>query len=136
MIQNPEPYLITAGGKIHCRRCKAQSSRTNLQCSKPALKGKAVCGHNGGYSTGPKTQDGKERIRAAHLKHGEETVEAKAERSEKSLRFRYLTDLGNHCNMFYKEIKSQGRPPTGYTQLDLTDPEQLTLAILKILPKK
>jgi hypothetical protein len=133
MSQTTELYLITAGGKIRCRRCKARSSRTKLQCAKPALKGKAVCGHHGGYSTGPRTKEGKERIRAAHLKHGQETQEARAERSEKSLMFRYLTDLGNHCNMFYKEIKSQGRPPSGYTQLNLTDPEQLELAILKTL---
>ncbi len=83
MIQNPEQYLITAGGKIRCRRCKAQSSRTKLQCSKPALKGKTVCGHHGGYSTGPKTQEGKDRIRAAHWKDGSETLEARAERKKK-----------------------------------------------------
>ena len=136
MIQNPEKYLITAGGKIRCRRCKAQSSRTKLQCFKPALKGKAVCGHHGGYSTGPKTKAGKDRIRTAHLTHGEETLEAKAERNEKSVMFRYLTDLGNHCNMFYKKLKTRGRPPLGYKQLDLTDPEQLALAILKTLPSK
>ena len=58
-----------------------------------------------------------------------------AERSEKSMMFRYLTDLGNHCNMFYKKLKTRGRPPVGYAQLDLTDPEQLALAILKTLPK-
>ena len=136
MIQNPEPYLITAGGKIRCRRCKAQSSRTKLQCSKPALKGKVVCGHHGGYSTGPKTKAGKDRIRSAHLKHGEETLEAKAERSAKSLMFRYLTDIGNHCNMFYKQIKARGRRPSGYAQLDLTDPDQLPIAILRTLPSK
>ena len=82
-IQNPEPILITAGGKIRCRRCKARSSRTKLQCSKPALKNKAVCGHHGGYSTGPKTKEGKDRIRAAHWKDGSETLEAKAERKKK-----------------------------------------------------
>jgi len=136
MIKNPEPYLTTAGGKIRCRRCKAQSSRTKLQCYKPALKGKSVCGHHGGYSTGPKSKEGKDRIRATHLKHGEETQKAKAERSEKSLMFRYLTDLGNHCTMFYKQLKTRGRPPSGYTQLDLTDPEQLALAIVKTLPSK
>jgi len=136
MIQNPEPYLITAGGKIRCRRCKAQSSRTKLQCAKPALKGKLVCGHHGGYSTGPKTKAGKDRIRAAHLKHGEETLEAKSERSAKSLIFRYLTDLGNHCNIFYTKLKIRGRPPLGYRQLDLTDPEQLALAIIKTLGTK
>ena len=136
MIQNPEQYLITAGGKICCRRCKAQSSRTKLQCSKPALKGKAVCQFHGGYSTGPKTQEGKDCIRAAHLKHGKETLEAKAERSTKSLIFRYLTDIGNHCNMFYKQLKTRGRPPSGYSQLDLSDSEKLAIAILKILPNK
>ncbi len=135
MIQNPEKYLTTAGGKIRCRRCKAQSSRTKLQCSKPALKGKAVCGHHGGYSTGPKTKEGKERIRAAHWKHGQETKGAKAERSTKSIMFRYLTDLGNHCSLFYKQLKTRGRPPSGYTRLDLTDPEQLAMAILKTRPK-
>jgi hypothetical protein len=136
MIQNPEQYLITAGGKIYCRRCKAQSSRTKLQCSKPALKGKAVCVHHGGLSTGPKSKAGKERIRAAHLKHGGETLEAKAERSAKSLMFRYLLDLGNHVGLFSSQLKIRGRPPSGYSQLDLTDPEQLALGILKTLPKQ
>ena len=130
MIQNPEPYLITAGGKIRCRRCKAQSSRTKLQCAKPALKGKLVCGHHGGYSTGPRSKEGKDRIRSAHFKHGDETLEAKAERSAKSVMFRYLTDIGNHCNIFYKQLKTTGRPPSGYALLDLEDPEQLLLAVL------
>lgn len=31
-------YLQTAGGKIACLRCTAQSSRTKLQCGRPALK--------------------------------------------------------------------------------------------------
>ena len=136
MIQNPEPYLNTAGGKIRCRRCKAQSSGTKLQCSKPALKGKVVCGHHGGLSTGPKTKEGKGRIRAAHLTHGDETLAAKAERSAKSVMFRYLTDIGNHVNLFYTQLKTRGRPPSGYTQLNLTDPEQLAIAILKTLPNK
>lgn len=136
MIQNPEKYLITAGGKIRCQRCKAQSSRTKLQCSKPALKGKAVCGHHGGYSTGPNTRTGKDRIRGAHWKHGNETIQAKSERSEKSVMFRYLNDIGNHVGLFYKQLKTRGRPPLGYTKLDLTDPAQLALAILKTMPSK
>jgi hypothetical protein len=131
MSQTTELYLITAGGKIRCRRCKARSSRTKLQCAKPALKGKVVCGHHGGYSTGPRTKEGKERIRAAHLKHGQETQEARAERSAKSLIFKYLIDLGNHTGLFYKQIKARGRPPSGYAQLDLNDKEQLAIAILK-----
>jgi len=105
-------------------------------CAKPALKGKEVCGHHGGYSTGPKTKEGKDRIRAVHFKHGEETLEVKAERSAKSLMFRYLTDLGNHCNMFYKELKTRGRPPSGYERLDLSDPEQLAMALHKARSSK
>jgi hypothetical protein len=135
MSQTTELYLITAGGKIRCRRCKARSSRTKLQCAKPALKDKAVCGHHGGLSTGPKTKAGKERIRAAHLKHGQETQEARAERSAKSVMFRYLIDLGNYCDLFYKELKTRGRPPSGYEKLDLTEPEKLALAILNTAPR-
>ena len=133
MIKNPEPYLITAGGRIRCRRCKAQSSRTKAQCKNPALKNKAVCKWHGGLSTGPKTKAGKDRIRAAHLTHGEETQEAKAQRSVKSALFRYLTDLGNHCNMFYKEIKPLGRPPANYAKFDANDIKQLELLIIKCI---
>lgn len=136
MIENPEKYLITAGGKIRCRRCKAQSSRTKLQCSKPALKGKTVCQFHGGLSAGPRSKEGKDRIRAAHWKHGNETLEAKAERSTKSAMFRYLTDIGNHCDMFYKQLKPRGRPPSGYVQLNLNDEEQLAIAILKTISRK
>jgi hypothetical protein len=95
--------------------------------------GKAVCGHHGGYSTGPKTQEGKDRIRATHWKHGQETKKAKAERSEISIMFRYLTDLGNHCNLFYKKIKPLGRPLLGYRQFELTETEQHTIAIKNFL---
>ena len=137
-IKKPELMLITAGGRIKCRRCTAKSSHTKEQCKRPAskLSKTSKCSRHGGLSTGPKTKAGKGRIRAAHLKHGEETLEAKAERSEKSAMFRYLTDLGNHCNMFYKKLKTQGRPPSGYAKLNLNDEEQLAIAILKTLPKQ
>jgi hypothetical protein len=132
-INNPELILITAGCRIKCRRCTAKSSHTKEQCKRPAskLSNTSKCSRHGGLSTGPKTKEGKDRIRAAHFKHGQETLEAKAERSAKSVMFRYLTDIGNHCDLFYKELKTRGRPPLGYAHLDLTDPEQLALAIRK-----
>ena len=130
MIQNSEPYLNTAGGKIRCRRCKAQSSRTKVQCSKPALKGKAVCGHHGGYSTGPKTKEGKDRIRAAHLKHGKQTLRAKAKRSEKSALILYLIDIAASLGMLNK-THPVGRKPKNYKRYNMNDPEQITLAILE-----
>lgn len=136
MINHPEPYLITAGGKIRCRRCKAQSSRTKLQCSKPALKGKAVCQFHGGKSTGPKTQEGKDAIRQAHWKHGNETKEAKAQRSQKSLMFLMLEELGHHAHLFsLNSPKTRGRKPNGFEKLDLHDPDQLSKAMELSLPQ-
>ena len=59
--------------------------------------------------------------------------EADTERSAKSLMFRYLNDIGNDCEMLYKQIKVLDRPPSGYTKLYLNDPEQLAMAIFKTL---
>ena len=59
-----------------------------------------------------------------------------AEYRDERAKTRYLTDIGNYCDMFYKKIKTRGRPPTGYTQLDLTDLEQLALAIVKTQSSK
>jgi hypothetical protein len=59
-----------------------------------------------------------------------------AEQNEKSVVFRNLNDIGNHVGLFYKQSKIRGRPPLGCAQLDLTDPEQLALTILKTLPKQ
>ena len=137
-IKNPELMLITAGGRIKCRRCTAKSSHTKEQCKRPAskLSKTSKCSRHGGLSTGPRSKEGKDRIRAAHFTHGEETLEAKTERSTKSVMFRYLTDIGNHVNLFYMQLKTRGRPPSGYTQLNLNDEEQLAIAILKTLPKQ
>jgi hypothetical protein len=75
--------------------------------------GKAVCDHYGGYSTGPRSKEGKDRIRATYLKHSGESLVAKADHSEESIKLRYLIDLGNHCSLFYKQLKAQDRPPRG-----------------------
>ena len=68
--------------------------------------------------------------------HGKSTKEAKAKLSEKHVTLRYLADLGNHVNLFHTRIMLRGRPPSGYMELDLTNPEQLFIAILKTLPKQ
>lgn len=114
MIKNPEPFLITAGRKIYCRRCKAQSSRTKEQCKNPALKTKAVCKWHGGMSTGPKTKEGIQRIREAHLKHGERTKESIEEHQKTSLRLHTLEEIGHHIKMFAEgSPRTRGPKPTG-----------------------
>jgi hypothetical protein len=49
--------LTTAGGRIKCLRCTAQSSRTKEQCARPALNSSRTqkCQFHGGRQSGPKT---------------------------------------------------------------------------------
>ena len=68
--------MITAGGKIACRQCRARSRSTGAQCLKPAMKGKQVCRTHGGASTGPKN---KANVGRHFLVHGEETRAKRAE---------------------------------------------------------
>lgn len=132
MTENYEKYLLTAGGRIKCHRCQARSSRTKLQCGRPSLKTSKnhKCSSHGGLSTGPRTQEGIKRIQNAHWKHGNETKEARAERSTKSLQFLMLEMIGWHVGLFAEgSTKFRGRKPNGFEKLDLNDPDQLAKAI-------
>ena len=130
MINKPEKLLITAGGRIKCHRCQARSSRTKQQCGCPSLKNIAVCKWHGGMSTGPRTKEGIQRIREAHLKHGNDTKEARAEHSAMSAKLLYLRDIGDHIGMF-TGTHTRGRKPDGYYKLDLNTNLGLNLALLK-----
>ena len=122
----PLPNLLKGA-----KQCQVLTKRTKLRCKNLAAYGCKACRMHGAHKF-------KNVLRGAkhpQYKNGQETKEAKAERNEKSVMFRYLTDLGNHCNIFYRQIKTLGRPPSGYTRLDLSDEGQLALAILRTLPK-
>ena len=114
-MENPENYLITAGGRITCLRCTALSKRSQLQCKRPALVASRArkCEFHGGRSTGPKTAEGKARIGAAHLVHGNETNQRKLERSESSLRMSQLEDVA-HAIGLITATRTTGRKPAGY----------------------
>ena len=107
--------LFTAGGKIRCQRCTAQSSRTGEQCGRPALKSSRTqkCQYHGGRGSGPKTAEGKARIAAAHTVHSQETKEARAERSAASARLSRLEDAMYVLGMT-SVGRSRGRKATGY----------------------
>lgn len=112
--------LITAGGKISCNRCQAMSKRTKNQCSKPALRGKNVCGHHGGKSTGPRTPEGKELSRQAHIKSGAYTKESRLQNSSTSLKLAQLEDMMYLLNMT-NEKRTRGPKPLNYMKLKSLD---------------
>lgn len=134
-MYKPEKYLITAGGKIKCHRCQARSSRTKLQCGRPSLKVSRThkCKWHGGLSTGPRTPDGLGRVKEAHLKHGNDTKESRAERREKSLMFQRLEEIGWHIGMF-TGTKTRGRKVG--CKLDLNNDYELLVAVFESINNK
>ena len=90
----PPGYLLTAGGRILCLQCTAKSKRTGVQCRAVATKGKTKCRVHGGQSTGPKTQEGRDRIAAANTLHGHETRKARIERRLGLKRLMELEEMG------------------------------------------
>ena len=111
-----EKILSTAGGKITCPRCQATSKRTKLQCGRPALKGKNVCDFHGGKSTGPKTEEGKERSRQANIKSGEYTQESRQRHNRALLNLAYLQDMMHMLGMTNAD-RTRGPKPAGYRRL-------------------
>jgi hypothetical protein len=117
-ISNPQLFLSTAGGRIRCARCTAQSSRTKLQCGRPALKTSMTqkCQFHGGRGSGPKTEEGRSRIAAAHYKNGESSKAARAEYSKASAILSQLEDA-MHILKMTSAARTRGRKPKGYEPL-------------------
>ena len=117
-----EKYLNIAGGKIKCLRCSAKSKRTGQQCGAPALRLSKThkCRIHGGKSTGPKTESGIQRIREANITSGNETKEARDERSRKNLWFAQAEDVMRVLEMTTSP-RNRGRKPNGYTKIKSLD---------------
>ena len=111
-----EIYLNLASGKIICKRCSAKSKRTKLQCGAPAERGKRICRFHGARSTGPRTEAGKQRIALSKTQHGNETRQARAERSAKSAEMASLEDI-----LFLIKAatggRTRGRKPAGFVPI-------------------
>ena len=110
--------LVTAGSKITCQRCTAMSKRSGEQCKKPALKTSRTqkCEFHGGRSTGPKTEAGKARQRAAVLKTGAYTKEAMEDKARSVRVLAGLEDAMYVLNMTTMS-RTRGRKPLGYAPL-------------------
>ena len=105
--------LVLAGGRIRCNRCQALSRRSKLQCKKPALKGKRVCGFHGGKSTGPKTAAGRQRCAEVKTLHGRETRAIRAQRSDDIAYLRNLEEAGRVLGVI-GGTRTSGRKPASY----------------------
>ena len=55
-------------------RCGART-KSGGECQRPAVKRSGRCTRHGGKSTGPRTQDGRDKIAALHTTHGRLTKE-------------------------------------------------------------
>ena len=121
-IDGKEIYLSTAGGRITCLRCTAKSTRSGFQCRRPALTTSRTqkCQYHGGRNSGPKTQEGRRRIGAAHLKHGEATQEARQEDSLASARLRRLEDAMDVLGMTTAP-RTRGRKSQHYLPVRTVD---------------
>jgi hypothetical protein len=114
-------YLITGGGKIVCLRCTAQSSRTKLQCGRPAIKTSRTqkCQFHGGR---PHTAETLKRISEANTVHGQATKQAKEQYRHDSALMHELEDAIAVLNMG-SGPKIRGPKPKGYkpvrTQADV-----------------
>jgi hypothetical protein len=100
----------TAGGRIKCLQCQAQSKRTKQKCRAPATKGKTKCRFHGGASTGPKTTEGRQRCAEAKTIHGNETRKARIDRAAAMRQLRALEQFGHALGIMHGP-RMPGRNP-------------------------
>ena len=65
------------------------------------MQGKRVCRTHGGSSTGPRTEQGRQRCAEARTKAGTETRKARTERALAMRRLRELEDLGHALGIMH-----------------------------------
>ena len=107
-----EQYLTTAAGKIRCLRCTAKSTRTKLQCGKPALSESHTqkCQFHGGR---PHSVATLRRIAEANTIHGEASKAAKQQYRDDSVLMHELEDALYFLKMA-EGPRTRGRKPAGY----------------------
>ena len=113
---NPVSILSTAGGRIQCLRCTALSKRSGVQCRRPASKSSKTqkCHMHGGRgNSAPKSEAGRQRVIAAHIKSGRYTKDAKQDQSKASARLARLEDAMHVLGMTTAS-RSRGRKADSY----------------------
>ena len=109
---NYEKYLVTAAGKIKCLRCTAKSTRTKLQCRKPALKVSRTqkCEFHGGR---PHSTITLLKCAKVNTIHGEYSKPAKQKYRDDSILIHEMEDALRLLGMAGGP-RIRGRKPNGY----------------------
>jgi hypothetical protein len=83
-------------------QCNAKSKQSGYRCKNFSVKGKKVCWIHGGKSSGPKSQQGVEKIRNLKTKHGVYTRNAVEDR----IQFRkFLQEADEMLHRVEEQIK-------------------------------
>ena len=86
------------------QRCSAKTRR-GTACQRPANKQNGRCRLHGGRSTGPKSAEGRAKIAAANLRHGEFTQAKIAKRKEDA---KVAKGLRDRLRVIEHNLKAQG----------------------------
>jgi hypothetical protein len=81
------------------------------------MRGKRVCNFHGGKSTGPRTEEGKARIAAAHTTFGNETRAIRAARSKGLAELMMIEDI-IHLQRWTSLPRTRGPKPAGYIPIN------------------
>ncbi len=106
------------------KKCEVLTKRTKLRCKNPAAYGCRACRMHGAH----KSRKSPQGVSHPQYRNGNETKKSRKQRSRESARFLYLRDIGDTINLFTGP-KTRGRRPIQYRKLDLSDPEQMKLAM-------
>ena len=114
-VVEKEQFLITAGGKIICRRCSAKSVRTKQQCGKPALAISRTqkCEFHGGR---PHSTETLRHITEAKIIHGKTNKASKQQYKNDSILMHQLEDALFVLDMAQGQ-RTKGRKPLGYWRI-------------------
>ena len=122
--------MLTLGGRVQCRQCQATAKHSRVQCKKAAMKGKAVCRTHGGASTGPRTEQGRQRCAEAKTIHGKDTRAKRAQNAVSAARLLLLRDLGLRIGLFGPEPTGwAGRRPKDYPLTETMSAQELVALI-------
>ena len=127
----PLPSVTKYGAK----QCKAISKNLKRRCLNAAAFGCSTCRYHGAWRK--ESRNTLQGVNHPQYRHGEKTKESIEEHQKTLLRLHMLEEIGHHIKMFPEGTsRTRGRKPTDWEPLNLAEPNQLAIAILKTMPHK